>query len=377
MILPLQNFTTLVQNMAATVQGGAAQLIDLTVGSVLRALLESCASIALWMQWLILQVLSMTRASTSTGADLDTWMADFSFTRLPGAAAAGAITFARYTIGIATTIPVGTVVSTSDGTQSFAVIEDSGNPAWNGTNGYFLGAAIASFTVPAQAILAGSAGNVLPNTIQLLKTAITGVDTVANGQAFVGGLDAESDSAFRLRFQLYINSRSLATSSAVEFAVASLRQGLRYVVLENVDAHGQFSPGNFCVFVDDGTGYPPGVLIDDASSAVEAVRPIGATYSVKAPDVVSVSVSMKLATSNALTATQVAESVQQNIIGWVESLPIAGTLAISKIDAIAHNTDPSVVSVLGTTINGAAVDVTAPYNGVLVPVSVTVNADVG
>ena len=62
MILPLQNFTTLVQNMAAGVQGSAAQLIDLSVGSVLRALLEACASVALWMQWLILQVLSMTRA---------------------------------------------------------------------------------------------------------------------------------------------------------------------------------------------------------------------------------------------------------------------------------------------------------------------------
>jgi hypothetical protein len=39
MLLPLQNFTTLVQTMAASVQGGAAQLIDLSVGSVLRALL--------------------------------------------------------------------------------------------------------------------------------------------------------------------------------------------------------------------------------------------------------------------------------------------------------------------------------------------------
>ena len=71
MILPLQTFTTLVQNMAAGVQGSAAQLIDLSVGSVLRALLEACASVALWMQWLILQVLSMTRAATSSGADLD------------------------------------------------------------------------------------------------------------------------------------------------------------------------------------------------------------------------------------------------------------------------------------------------------------------
>ena len=38
MQLPLQNFTTLVQNMAASVQSAATQLVDLTVGSSLREL---------------------------------------------------------------------------------------------------------------------------------------------------------------------------------------------------------------------------------------------------------------------------------------------------------------------------------------------------
>ena len=37
----LQSFATLVGNAAAGVQGAAAALLDITVGSVLRALLES------------------------------------------------------------------------------------------------------------------------------------------------------------------------------------------------------------------------------------------------------------------------------------------------------------------------------------------------
>jgi uncharacterized phage protein gp47/JayE len=377
MILPLQTFTTLVQNMAAGVQGSAAQLIDLTVGSVLRALLEACASVALWMQWLILQVLSMTRAATSTGSDLDSWMADFSLTRLPGSDAAGSLTFSRYTVGITTTIPVGAVASTTDGTQSFTVVADSSNPAWNGSNGYVLGASVASVTVAAQAVAPGSAGNVQPNTIQLLKMPIPGIDTVTNAQAFAGGVDPESDAAFRIRFQLYINSRSLATGGAIEFVLASLQQGLRYVVLENIDTTGAFLPGHFCVVVDDGTGFPPSTLITEASLAIEAVRPIGATYSVNAPAVVDVTIFMNVVTSNALTAAQVGASIQQNVLAWVAGLPIAGTLAVSKIEAIAHNTDASVVSVNGTTINGANLDVVAPYNGVLLALSVTVNANAG
>ena len=95
MNLSLQTFATLVQNMAAAVQGAASQLLDLSVGSVLRALLEASASVALWLQWLIVLVLNMTRAATSQGPALDSWMADFSFTRLPAAAATGQITFSR------------------------------------------------------------------------------------------------------------------------------------------------------------------------------------------------------------------------------------------------------------------------------------------
>jgi len=373
MILPLQNFTTLVQNMAAGVQGGASQLIDLSIGSVLRALLEACASIALWMQWLILQVLSMTRAATSSGSDLDSWMADFSLTRLAGSPAAGFVTFSRYTVGIATTIPVGEQVRVGNGTQSFAVVAAPSNPAWNGANGYSLTASSAGVTVPVQALLPGSAGNVQPNAIQLITSPIPGVDTVTNSLAMTGGIDPESDAAFRLRFQLYINSRSLATGTAVAYAIASVQQGLRYAVLENVDTLGNPLPGNFCVVLDDGTGDPPASLISEAGAAIEAVRPIGATYAVNGPVVVEASVAMAVSTSNPLTAAQVKTQIQQNVTAWIAGLPIAGTLAISMIEAIAHNTDPSVVSVSETTINGADLNVTAPDNGVLLCSGVTVN----
>ena len=373
MILPLQNFTTLVQNMAASVQGSAAQLIDLSVGSVLRALLEACASIALWMQWLILQVLSMTRAATSSGADLDSWMADFSLTRLPGAQAMGGVSFSRYTSGITAIVPVGTKVMTNDGSQSFSVVAQTSNVAWNGNGGYVLEATATSITLPVQAVLPGVAGNVLPGSVGLLTTAIPGIDTVSNALIFSGGVNTESDTAFRARFQIYINSRSLATAGAIEFAIASLQQGLRYAVLENVDTLGNFLPGNFCVVVDDGTGAPPDALLTSASAAVEAVRPIGTTYSVRGPETIGISVAMSAAISNTQNAAQIALSIQQNVLSWIAGLPIGGTLAVSKIEALAHGTDPSVVSVTGTTINNAGNDVTAPDNAVLLPLAVMVN----
>ena len=82
MKLSLQNFSTLAEGMAASVQGAATTLLDLTVGSVLRAILEANAAMALWMQWLIVQTLSTTRLATSSGADCDSFGADFGFERL-------------------------------------------------------------------------------------------------------------------------------------------------------------------------------------------------------------------------------------------------------------------------------------------------------
>jgi uncharacterized phage protein gp47/JayE len=373
MLLPLQTFTALVQQMAAGVQGAAAQLIDLSAGSVLRALLEACASVALWMQWLILQVLTMTRAATSVGSDLDSWMADFSLTRLPGVRASGTVIFARYTIGLATTIPVGALVQTSDGSESFTIVAVTTNPAWNGSNGYTLAAAAASVAVPAQAVTIGSAANVQAGTVAILSTAIAGVDTVSNPTPFAGGMDPETDAAFRLRFQQYINSRSLATLSAVLFAISSVQQGLRYVVFENQNTDGQAAPGNFQITVDDGTGYPPSSLISSVQSAVNGVRPIGSIFSVTPPAVVTVSVALTLETSNSLTEPAVAAIVRSSIYSWVAGLPIGGILAISRIDALAHAADPSVVSVLNVTINGVADDLSAPLAGVLLPASVVVS----
>ena len=359
--------------MAAGVQGSSALLVDLSVGSVLRALLEACAATALWMQWLILQVLATTRASTSAGSDLDTWMADFGLLRLAGAPSSGQVAFGRYTPGIAAIIPVGTQVLTTDRSQLFQIIAEPTNLAWNGNSGYIFAASASYITLPVQAISIGEAGNVLPGSIGILLSGLPGVDTVSNAQSLVGGVDVESDEAFRLRFQLYINSRSQCTIDAVENAIASLQQGLRYSIFENVVPGNIRSIGSFWVVIDDGTGQPSDTLISAASAAVSAVRPIGSNYAVTGPTVLDVDVEMYIVTSDPVTLTSVQSAVQLAISSWAQSLPIGGTLAISKLEAIAHNVDASVLSIVATTINGFPKDVTASSGQVIRLTSLVVN----
>ncbi|OYV32382.1 MAG: baseplate protein, partial [Acidocella sp. 20-61-6] len=227
MQLSMQNFSTLLTNMAASVQGAATGLLDMSVGSVLRAILESNAALALWMQWLMVQCLATTRLATSAGSDADSFGADFGFARLPAVAATGSVTFARFSPSVAAQVPVGTSVSTSGNTAAFVVVADPSNAAYQGdAAAYELAAGVASVTVAVTASVAGSAGNVQPGAISVLSSAIAGIDTVSNQAALTGGMDAETDTAFRVRFGSYLASLSRATNISIGAAIAATRQGL-------------------------------------------------------------------------------------------------------------------------------------------------------
>ncbi len=66
----------------AAVQANASGInIDVSDGSITLALAQAVTGVALFLQGIVLQVLGLTRAATSTGANLDSWMADFSLTR--------------------------------------------------------------------------------------------------------------------------------------------------------------------------------------------------------------------------------------------------------------------------------------------------------
>lgn len=374
MTLQLQSFTTLVQNMAAAVQSAAASALDMSIGSVGRAILEANASVVLWLQWLLVQVLQMARASTSTGADLDSWMADFSVTRLPASSATGAVTFSRITPGLATIVPTGAVVRTADASQSFTVAAVPSAPNWSADgSGYTVAATASSIDVPVTAVAAGSAGNVQAGTITQLATAIPGIDAVTNGLALTGGRDAESDAALRARFLAFIQSRSLATPLAVSNAVTSVQQGLSYAIAENVDAAGNSRPGNFVVTVNDGSGNPSSALLAAVQAAIDAVRPVGSTFMVRPPAIVAAAVQLSLATASGSASAGTVARVVSAITTYTAALGIGEVLSLTRIAQLAYGADSSITNVTGVTINGSAADLAPPAGGIVQLQSATVS----
>jgi len=335
--------------------------------------MEANASVALWLQWLIAQVLSMTRAATSVGPDLDSFMADYGVSRLPAVTATGYVQFYRLFSGYATQIPVGTIVRTGDGRSLFAVTADPTNIAYSADSSvYVLTASTMAVTVPIQAQVAGSAGNVLAGTIQLLSSAIGGVDGVTNPSALTGGLDPETDPALRVRFQAFLDSRCCATPLAIGYAVASAQQGLRWNLAENVSVAGAVTPGNFVLTVDDGSGAPPEALLITVATAVDLVRPVGTSFNVIAPTSIMVNVALGVTISSSdLAAASV--TVTRAIQAFVAGLGLGGILPITRIAQLAYDAVSSITNVGSITINGAAADLAAPANGVLLFGDVTVS----
>src|SRR5258707_1259181 len=134
-------FTSIVRNTVTAIQAGSAQLLNLTVGSVLRAIVEAIAGVILWLQGLITYVLTLTRFATSKGADADSWGADYGFVREGAVPATGQVTFTRFTTTTQSVIPARLVLQTGlqstitenfdyDGTYDpgfFYVVVDNGS----------------------------------------------------------------------------------------------------------------------------------------------------------------------------------------------------------------------------------------------------------
>lgn len=363
--LDLKSLNAIVQRFAASAQASSKIVLDFSVGSILRAIAQGMGSVCLWLQAEIYKVLLTTRLSTSTGSDVDTFVNDFTVTRLGAASSSGFVTFSRFTPQGAITIPVGAQVQTADGSQEFTVIADASNPAWNGTDGFLLPNGVSSIAVLVKADVPSEASNVSPATITVLRTTIVGIDTVNNTGAFTGGGDAERDDQLQQRFRLFINSLSKATGGAVGYALRSLQLGLQYTFTDNENYDGTARDGFFYVVIDDGTGNPSDATRDKAYVAIDLVRALGVDFAVFKPNVIQATLSAIVKVGNGYDANVVIGQVYQALSVYVNTLPLGETLYYSKAVQVAQDASPGVIAVLALTINSNRADVYATKRDVV------------
>lgn len=364
----------MVQNAVAAMQGAASALVDLTVGSVLRAFVDAYCGLALWLQGLVLQVASLTRFATSNGPDADSWAADYGFTRLLAVASTGQVTLSRLTATATATIPAavnsgigpngqviwtgGTVVQTADGSEAFQVIPDTNQAAYNHTlNAYVITAGVTSCTATVQANTAGSSSNVGAGLITLLGSAVPGVDTVTNAGAFTNGADAESDAQFKARFPEFLESLNEGTPTAVENAVTSLQEGATCELVENMTLDGHFQAGYFYCVIDDGSGAPGSTFLTNASNAIDKVRAVSTRFNVFAPTIVTANIAGVLTAATGFDLPTLEAIAAAAVTAYVDSLATGAPLRYGRLYQIIYDSSPGIANLTGLTVNGGTSDI--------------------
>ncbi|GBR68898.1 baseplate J/gp47 family protein [Gluconobacter kanchanaburiensis] len=379
MSLSLRSFSTTVSTAVTTAQASCSQLLDVSVGSPVRALMESVGGVGLWLQYLVLQFLLKTRLATSVGSDCDSFVNDFGMTRLAGTPSTGLVTFASFTASDqSAVVPPGVIVRTVGGI-SFAVTKDQSLSAWSeSAGGYVRAAGVSSLSVPVACQVAGASGNVSIGAICLMGTAVSGLDTVTNPAAFLNGSDQETDAQLRTRFPLWLAAKASASRAAVGNAIANVQSDLSYSLRDGIDAAGVARSGYFTAVINDGSGVPSDQLLSEVYGVIETVRALGVGFGVQAPQVLSISVSMDVVVPSSVPVQQAESAIQSVIAQDIASMAVGDGYPYSRLSYLAYvGAGVSVSSVLNVRLNGEQADIPANGNQALVVGSIQINVTQG
>jgi uncharacterized phage protein gp47/JayE len=351
------SFQDLVQQAVDQWAAGVGVNPTLTPGDPLLAILQAAAAQAVYLQGLCNLLANFGRAQTAVGSQLDTWMAQFGFTRLPASAATGAVTLSTASVlPNNVIIPVGTIIQTSGGAVQYQLIADTNQTAYNASlNAYIILAGATSIMATAQCTTPGSAGNVAAGQLNQITSSVPGLSTVTNAATIGNGFDAESDTAFYNRWLQYLSSLSKATLAAIEAAIESVQTGLDFQVLDNTNNTGAMQYGFFTVVVDDGNLPPSSPLLAAITTAVDAVRAFTVQFVAMAPTIETVTIVLAIHPA-AGAPGNIQTLVQTAIVNYVNSLPIGTSLTTSGLTNAALGVTGVVSVQSGITINGVNAD---------------------
>lgn len=168
--------------------------LDTSIGTPLRKIIDAVSA----------QISNATTNSYLTtygydidsmsGGDLDDFCANFGLARIPGSRAIGTLTFSR-----SSTIAANSSVVIPPGTQ--AITGTIPPQTFVTTVSTTLDVGQTSVDIPAQAVLEGPDANILANTPLQMGTTVTGITTVSNTNAFIGGSIDETDAQLISRFK--------------------------------------------------------------------------------------------------------------------------------------------------------------------------------
>jgi uncharacterized phage protein gp47/JayE len=290
-------------------------LADFNEGSGIRSLLEAPARE-------IASLYNKCIANLELYARLMAY-AQFGFERKLGIAASGSVIFSRNAISaLSITIPAGVSVSTSDGIEFITLSEGVIPPGSSDSN-----------AVVASCPQIGAVGNVGAAQINTIDYSVYGVDRVRNDSPFSGGVDAETDEAYRARFSEFIVGLGRSSVAGVRAAALSVNGVVSVSLVEHFPAENGY---HFTLYAENGSGSLPAAIKNELTAliigndATDGARACGVNGRILAPEIVKTDVHIVFKTSGAIPPGIIEKQIIKNVANYINELKI-GELYDKKV----------------------------------------------
>lgn len=307
-------------------------LTNLNAGSVIRTIVEVLSKAIADIYELLTHVSRGGFIQTSEGKWLDLKVREFGLSRKEGVKATGYITFSRYEPKDENiTIPLGSIIKTAkdnDGREyRFLTTEEK-----------ILEAGKLLVVVTAEAEMIGSAYNVGKETINIMASAISGIDTVTNTDVDLGagtriwqiseGTNTETDDELRHRAIYRWDELSVGGTANAYASWALSVDGVKDVkILDDFP----FGPGTVGMLVLAESGEPSPELLQEVYDVIRIRKPLTSKIHVLAPQIKEVDIEITVERYASFEESDIENLTLQSVMAFNGVLVIGESLVRSRL----------------------------------------------
>lgn len=187
--------------------------------------------------------------------------------------------------------------------------------------------------VPVRALAAGTAGNVAAGTIVSMAVAPIGISACTNPQPCAGGDDGEQDAQLRERIlDTFRRLPNGANAAFYEQGALSFDQVAGAVAIPRPRGVGSVD-----VVVSTLAGVPDEELLAELQEYFDQRREIAVDVKVRAPQSVSVNLSVQVAAQGGWDSQQVKTRVEQALSGWFDGRLLGQDILLAQIGNIIYS----------------------------------------
>jgi uncharacterized phage protein gp47/JayE len=317
----VKSFEDIVADMITWIVSNSSKITDITPGSVIRSFCEGTA-------------LSMEELYVSTYLGFRRYLDNiqetaFDFERKSGTKSEVDVVFTRTVVGgTDVIIPIGTRLKTASGLK-FKTTETATITAGNND----------SNAVSAESDEVGTANNIGAGTLTIIEDNIANVDSVTNALAATGGVNEESDIAFKKRFQAYIEGLGRSNIAGLSAGALSV-EGITSVSV--VELFPPVANVNVDLYIDDGTAAGvtsaqitevQSIIDGDGTEENPGYRAAGINVQVKAPNIVTQDITLDATILSGVDTDQLQNDVINNLTEYVNTLGVGNSIIYSELVA--------------------------------------------